>query len=276
MLKDEGVVEVLRGLRTSPGAAGLAAGGGGTSSGGGDDEPIVVDVPEDADSDLLLQMVASEAGAAAGRWILSECTFLHDGRALIQGSGPRASLRGQGVLDGATLFLTRRPSSEGPTPAAPVSSGGMSLQDIPADISPEALLALAAAHPQLVNQLAHNGDPQLAAILSAKDLPALRALMMKRFMDRHKLQYERVQEEQALAADPMNPELQRRIEERIREENIQANMAAALENLPEAFGRVTMLYVNIAVNGTPVKAFVDSGAQSTIMSAACAERYVSP
>lgn len=74
------------------------------------------------------------------------------------------------------------------------------------------------------------------------------------------------------SGDYMDLEAQKKIAENIRLQNIQQNMESALEYMPEAFGNVIMLYINCTVNGHPVKAFVDSGAQMTIMSSACAER----
>jgi DNA damage-inducible protein 1 len=38
------------------------------------------------------------------------------------------------------------------------------------------------------------------------------------------------------------------------------------------FGTVEMLYVDMAANGEPLKVFVDSGAQMTIMTQTCAEK----
>lgn len=73
--------------------------------------------------------------------------------------------------------------------------------------------------------------------------------------------------------DPMSVEGQKIIEERIRQENVSENMHAALEHNPESFGRVVMLFVDCKINALEgVKAFVDSGAQTTIISKTCAER----
>ncbi len=60
--------------------------------------------------------------------------------------------------------------------------------------------------------------------------------------------------------------------EDIRRSNIDDNMAAALEFSPESFASVIMLYVDCQLNGVPLKCFVDSGAQMTIISYQCAER----
>ena len=78
--------------------------------------------------------------------------------------------------------------------------------------------------------------------------------------------------EQALDDDPMNPELQQRLENIIKRKNIQDNIESAMENNPESFARVIMLYVPIEVNNQQLTAFVDSGAQSTIMSLELARR----
>lgn len=169
----------------------------------------------------------------------------------------------------------------------------ITIHDVPGDIAPDALLALVKQHPHLLDQFISQ-DPDLGRELSVGDVASLRMFMMQRFMSRHKVVYEKEQEMKSIESDPMNEENQRKIEEAIRQQNVQQNMELAIENLPESFGRVTMLYVNLEVNGHPIKvcsillvdnfsselfvvkifhqAFVDSGAQSTIMSQRCAER----
>lgn len=42
-------------------------------------------------------------------------------------------------------------------------------------------------------------------------------------------------------------------------------MNIAMEEAPESFGQVVMLYINCKVNGHPVKAFVDSGNKHEIL-----------
>lgn len=78
--------------------------------------------------------------------------------------------------------------------------------------------------------------------------------------------------ELANVLNPDSEEGQMRILDEINQAHVQSNLMAAMEEIPEAFAPVTMLYAPLHVNGHLVKALVDSGAQSTVMSPECAER----
>ncbi|KAI9726609.1 MAG: DNA damage-inducible protein 1 [Chrysothrix sp. TS-e1954] len=71
--------------------------------------------------------------------------------------------------------------------------------------------------------------------------------------------------------EDINPENQEKVLEMIRRENLEREMDVVMRDHPELLTRVTMLYISLTVNGHPVKAFVDSGAQATILSPSCAE-----
>lgn len=72
--------------------------------------------------------------------------------------------------------------------------------------------------------------------------------------------------------DSDDPEYQRRLYEAIQRRGVEENLAAAIEQTPEAFARVTMLYVNAEINGHKFAAFCDSGAQMTVCSEQFAEK----
>lgn len=42
-----------------------------------------------------------------------------------------------------------------------------------------------------------------------------------------------------------------------RQQNIEENMTIAMEEAPESFGQVVMLYINCKVNGHPVKVLTE-------------------
>ncbi|EJW83809.1 UBA/TS-N domain-containing protein [Wuchereria bancrofti] len=72
--------------------------------------------------------------------------------------------------------------------------------------------------------------------------------------------------------DPTSAEGQRLIAEQIQRENIDFSHQFAMEHMPEAYIPVSMLYIKMKINGVEVKAFVDSGAQVSILSDSVAQR----
>ncbi|KAK0534367.1 DNA damage-inducible protein 1, partial [Tilletia horrida] len=195
------------------------------------------------DSDLLLlqqrraqpQASSSAAGAGAGA-----------------GAGASAAgARTGGAAPGAG------PSSGGARPLMP----GPGHQNIEA--AAETLRLQLLSNPTFLQQIRAT-RPELADAVTSSPERFLQLLEAERART-NAAQSARLQAEHDLAnADEFDIEAQRKIEEAIRQERVMENLEHAMEFSPESFGRVTMLYVDSEVNGTPVKAFVDSGAQATI------------
>lgn len=132
---------------------------------------------------------------------------------------------------------------------------------------PRQLFEMLRSNPEMLEQV-RQSSPQLVNAIERGDFNT--------FMQSIAAQSPEMQQQMELnrlaSLDPFDPEVQRRIHEIINMQNVQENMEHAVEHAPEVFGHVVMLYINCKVNGHTVKAFVDSGAQMTIMSQACAER----
>ncbi|XP_060899016.1 protein DDI1 homolog 2 isoform X2 [Labrus mixtus] len=153
-------------------------------------------------------------------------------------------------------------AAQSSTPTAFRGSSPQGLDD------PALLQQMLLSNPHELSLLKERNPPLAEALLSG-DLERFTKVLLEQQQDRAKREQERIR---LLTADPFDLEAQAKIEEDIRQHNVEENMTIAMEEAPESFGQVVMLYINCKVNGHPVKAFVDSGAQMTIMSQACAER----
>ncbi|KAM4650831.1 protein DDI1 homolog 2 [Discoglossus pictus] len=208
------------------------------------------------------------------------------------------SLSSYGLKDGDVVILRQRDASEPRAPAAfpglpridfsSIAVPGTSSQPAapqpmapPPDSTtnttttfpqgldnPTLLREMLLANPHELSLLKERNPPLAEALLSG-DLEKFTKVLLEQQQERARREQERIR---LYSADPFDLEAQAKIEEDIRQQNIEENMTIAMEEAPESFGQVVMLYINCKVNGYPVKAFVDSGAQMTIMSQACAER----
>jgi len=124
------------------------------------------------------------------------------------------------------------------------------------------------ANPDQLALLKQN-NPRLADALKSGNLDEFAKVLKEQQKARAEREAQRMR---MLTADPTDVEAQRLIAQEIENKNIEQNMEMAMEYNPESFGTVIMLYIDVRVNGHHIKAFVDSGAQATIMSQKAAER----
>jgi len=148
------------------------------------------------------------------------------------------------------------------------------LDELPTGASPEDICAIVAVNPRIRSFLESEADGEFLKAL--REGPhSLRLLLQKRVLDRSLGNVEKARRakemKERLISNPGDVEAQRYLEQEIQKANIQENYDLAVDIMPEAFTRSSMLIVKLLVNGVPCQAMVDTGAQSTIISKRTAE-----
>ncbi|GMI41579.1 hypothetical protein TrCOL_g11878 [Triparma columacea] len=170
-----------------------------------------------------------------------------------------------------------------PPPAGPISRPNMSLDDLMnSNPNPNHFvnLILSKQHENCLKELRFH-HPLLANELSSASNEKAAALLWQSYLVKSSIsgatrvtesRSKEAQMEARLRANPMDEEANAYFGDKIRLKQVHEQYELMMETFPEAMGKVLMLYINTKINGKEQIAFVDSGAQMTVMSQKCAEK----
>ena len=218
----------------------------------------------------LQAMIAIELNISEEKQIL-----MHNGKVLIGGDDSNkandaetSTIESKGLQNDDMILVAEKEHREQPMTMS-TRGGGPGQQPIPEEVEKQAREAMS----NLKRERAfadYSLPPELEKIMREDDVKAFMEYMMKsetRSKRKEAEMYER------LERDPFDVEAQKEIERILKQRRNDEMYEHAMEESPELiFGRVTMLYCNMELNGHKMKVFIDSGAQMSIMGLDCARQ----
>jgi len=186
---------------------------------------------------------------------------------------PKPPAAPSGGLDFSNLLAGTAPAPQASGPRPPVYYPNMSVNEaIAHNPHPEVIVKLLQDKEHLFKELRYY-NPKLAADLQAAGPNAVqvwRQSMVKGSIERAIQKTETFHQEKTmkdrLASNPDDEEAKAYFRKQNNKELIDQQYRHVMEQYPEAFSKVLMLYVSAKINGHEVQAFCDSGAQMTIIS----------